>query len=472
MKKELLVPIFLSAILPVFSQLYISNGEVLSTTGNVIFSVREDSLKNDGVVFLNAGQIYVSGHLVNGGTINASTSNITFDGSNLQKVKSNGTTYHDLTVNNVGVGVELQDNASMNGELTFLSGILNTTSANALTLSPSANVVGEANGKYVKGALETIQNVDGTTPISFSGMGVIIDAAGQNLGDVTISRKAGLNELNYSYFYGNAATGNKTIDRVWDIHAQNTPITPVSLTLSWLSDDNNGVNLASSQTIYHPTNGLTNWLGASLPFLNNTSLSTNINTNHFSKWSVADNIDGALATVNLAFSARLNGAKQTIIEWSTEKEINCAYYILERSLDNNHFEFFSQVAGNGTTDVPHSYRDLDKNPALGFTYYRLKQVDLDGAFHYSPIVNVFLENDFAPIISIFPNPSNGHFSLELSPNLTRKRLTVTDAIGREIMRMKIEETSFDMELKVAAGVYFLNFSTDDGIISKKIVIQE
>jgi hypothetical protein len=471
MKKRLLVPIFLSVISSAFSQLYISPGEVLSTTGNAILSVREDSLKNNGSLFLNSGQIYVSGHLINAGTINAATSNITFDGSSVQKLMSNGATYYDLTLNNTGSGVELKDNASIDGQLDFLAGVLNTTVANVLTLNPSANVLGEANGKYVKGALETIQLVDGTAPVSFSGMGVTIDAAGQNLGNVSISRKAGLSQLNYSHFFGNASIGNKTIDRIWDIEAQNPPVTPVSLTLDWVSDDNNGINLASSQTIYHPTNGLTAWFGASLPFLNNTSLSTTINTTHFSKWSVGDNIDGALATVNLAFTAYLNDANQTILKWSTDKEMNCAYYIVERSLDNANFEFFSQVSGNGTTNIPHTYQDLDKNPALGFTYYRLKQVDIDGTFHYTEPVNVFLENDFVPIISVYPNPSNGNFNVQVSPNLIRKRLTITDAIGREITKMKIEEAAFDMNLEVASGVYFLNFSTNEGIVTKKIVIQ-
>lgn len=471
MKKQLLVPIFLSVISSVFSQLYISNGEVFSTVGNVILSVKEDSIKNNGTMFLNAGQIYVSGHLINAGTINTATSNITFNGSTLQKLKSNGTTYYDLTLNNTNTGVELKDNASVDGQLNFLAGVLNTTVANTLTLNASANILGEANGKYVKGTLETIQNVDGTTPVNFGGMGVIIDAAGQNLGNVSVSRKAGLNQLNYSYFYGSAMVLNKTLDRIWDIEAQNSPTTPVSLTLEWVSDDNNGINISSAETIYHPTDGLTTWFGASLPYLDYSALSTTVNTTHFSKWSVADNQDGVLAATPLSLTAYLNEEKQSILHWATEKEFNCAYYVIERSVDNNNFEYFAEVLGNGTTNSAHNYQAIDKSPATGATYYRLMQVSVDGTFRYSNVVNVLLENEYEPVISVFPNPSNGNMSLELSRNLIKKRLTVTDAIGREITRMRIEEPIFDINLNVTSGVYFLNFSTDVGIITKKIIVQ-
>lgn len=472
MKKQLFMLIFLCSISSLFSQLYISNGEILTTQSNVILSVREDSIKNNGTMFLNAGQIYVSGHFINAGTIDAATSHITFNGASLQKLKSNGTTYYDLTLNNTSTGVELTDNASMNGELRFLAGVLNTTLANILTLNPSANVVGEANGKYVKGALETIQNVDGTTPVSFSGMGVVIDAAGQNLGNVSISRKTGLSQLNYSYFYGNAAGGNPTIDRIWDIDAQNAPATPVSLTLNWLSSNNNGVNLADAQTVYHLTNGLSLWLGASAPNLNYTGLSTTVNTTHFSKWSVLDNTNGPLAVVNLAFIAHLNNDKQALLNWSTEKEINCAYYVVERSVDNKTYEFFAQVTGNGTTDIPHTYQTLDKSPAIGVTYYRLKQVDFDGTFYYSEIESVLLAEDFQSVIAVFPNPSNGNFSIQTSSNMVGKYLTLTDAIGREIMKMRIAEPYFELFAPVSDGVYFLKFANNGEYITKKIIIQK
>lgn len=471
MKKQLLILTLLLFSSNLFSQFYISLGEVVTTQANVILFVK-DSIKNNGTMSLNTGQIYVSGNLTNTGTIDAATSQITFNGTSLQKLKSNGTIYHDLTLNNTSAGVQLKDNASVNGQLNFLAGVLNTTSANVLTLNPSANVVGEANGKYVKGTLETIQNVDGTTPISFSGMGVVIDAAGQNLGNVSISRKTGLGQLNYSYFYGNASGGNPTIDRIWDIEAQNPPVTPVSLTLNWLSSNNNGVNLASAQTVYHLTDGLSPWLGASAANLDYSGLSATVNTTHFSKWSVVDNTSGALPVVNLDFSAYLNNNQQTILKWNTEKEINCAYYVIERSVDSNDFEFLAQVTGNGTTDTPHSYQTLDKNPALGFTYYRLKQVDFDGTFHYSEIENVFLDDDFLPIISVYPNPSNGNFSIQTSANMVGESLTLTDATGREIMKIRIESSYFPISINVADGVYFLKFSKGAEGFAKKIVIQQ
>jgi hypothetical protein len=471
MKKLLLLPLFLSVVSCLFSQFYIPPTETVTLNGTETISVQEDSLRNEGTFSLNNGNVYVSGDFANVGTVNIGTSSIRLNGNTLQKITSSGIVYNILEINNTGLGAELKDDASINGVLTFSSGMLNTTNAHTLTLTPSAAVAGENNSSYVQGALSTIRNVDGTGAVSFGNIGVTIDPVSQNLGNVTITRRSGLQELNYSYFYGDANGGNKTIDRVWDIDAQNSPVQKVGLTLEWLSVNNNGININSAETIYHPTNGLTQWLGASVPYLNYSTLTSTIQTNHFSKWTIADNIDGVLVATLLNFTANLNEKYQTILQWNTEKELNCKHFEVERSVDNTSFEYFSTVQGHGSTNEPQAYQEIDKSPALGFTYYRLKQVDTDGTFHYSKSVNVYIEKEFEPYVSVFPNPSNGEFSVELSSNLMKKNFTITNSLGQEVLKTKVESTLFKLDIDVSQGVYFLNFSTDSGIISKKIVIE-
>lgn len=470
MKKILLFQLLLIIISCLHAQLYVPPSETFAIYGNETVSVREDSLRNEGTMLLDDANMYVSGHFSNVGTINVGTSSIMLDGNALQEVKSGGITYNLLIINNTGSGVELKDDAAVSGLLSFSNGLLNTTDLHSLTLDPTAVVSGEANGAYAQGTLITTRNVNGTTPVTFGNMGVTIDPMTQNLGNVTITRKSGLHQLNYSYFYGDAAGGNKTIDRVWDIDVQNSPVQKVSLTLEWLSDNNNGININSAETIYHPTDGLTTWLGASVPYLNYSTLTSTVQTNHFSKWSIADNVDGVLGATLLNFTANLNEKYQTILEWNTAKELNCDRFEVERSLDNVSFSYFSTVKGNGTTDEPKYYKDIDKSPAMGFTYYRLKQIDFDGAFHYSKSVNVYV-GDFEPYISIFPNPSVGQFSVELSSNLLDKHFTITNAIGQEILKTKVESTLFSLNIEVAKGIYFLNFSTDSGIVTRKIVVE-
>ncbi|GIV45295.1 MAG: hypothetical protein KatS3mg036_0113 [Ignavibacterium sp.] len=44
--------------------------------------------------------------------------------------------------------------------------------------------------------------------------------------------------------------------------------------------------------------------------------------------------------------------------------------------------------GNGTTTEPNRYTFVDKSISSGKYHYRLKQIDFDGSFEYSNIVDV------------------------------------------------------------------------------------
>jgi len=81
-----------------------------------------------------------------------------------------------------------------------------------------------------------------------------------------------------------------------------------------------------------------------------------------------------------------------LLEWSTLSETNCARFEIEKSSDNISFHTIHSVAGAGNTTVPQFYSWIDENLMPGQTYYRLKQVDFDGAFSYSDIRSVISEN--------------------------------------------------------------------------------
>jgi hypothetical protein len=80
--------------------------------------------------------------------------------------------------------------------------------------------------------------------------------------------------------------------------------------------------------------------------------------------------------------------KQTELRWATASEKNNAEFLVERSLDGRKFETLGTVKGNGTTNVAQYYAFTDAKPAQGTNYYRLKQIDFEGASEYSKIVAV------------------------------------------------------------------------------------
>lgn len=100
----------------------------------------------------------------------------------------------------------------------------------------------------------------------------------------------------------------------------------------------------------------------------------------------------ALAAVNLAialpvelvdFQAYKLG-KTSILNWETATESDCAAYEIERSADGIQWGKLGTVACKGAGE----YQFTDLAPGSGVVYYRLKQLDISGAFAYSKIVHV------------------------------------------------------------------------------------
>jgi hypothetical protein len=103
----------------------------------------------------------------------------------------------------------------------------------------------------------------------------------------------------------------------------------------------------------------------------------------------------------LDFSAK---AEQTYVDlnWVTATEVNNDYFLVQRSLDGISFENISQVPGAGNSNSTRFYNLKDYNPVNGTMYYRLKQVDFNGEFDYSPIRTVNFQNNQ---LVVFPNPT-------------------------------------------------------------------
>ena len=86
----------------------------------------------------------------------------------------------------------------------------------------------------------------------------------------------------------------------------------------------------------------------------------------------------------------LNGSDVTL-QWSTLSETeNFGFYVQIRREGESEFQTIqnSFVAGQGTSVVPHDYVFVDAGPGAGRWWYRLQQVDLNGATHYSNEVSV------------------------------------------------------------------------------------
>ena len=134
-----------------------------------------------------------------------------------------------------------------------------------------------------------------------------------------------------------------------------------------------------------------------------------------------------------AFTATATGPAAVRLAWATASEKNSRQFDVERSGNGQSFAAIGMVAAAGSSTAARSYELLDAKLPAGLVrlYYRLKQVDLDGTFSYSPVRTVAVSGKVADGLLLFPNPTSGTAMLTgTEPGTT---ITVLDALGRQVL---------------------------------------
>lgn len=79
------------------------------------------------------------------------------------------------------------------------------------------------------------------------------------------------------------------------------------------------------------------------------------------------------------------------LKWITESEFNNDYFEIQKSYDALNWVVLDKVKGNGTTGFRNQYEFVYIEEFSGTDiYYRLKQVDYDSNFEYSPTISLYI----------------------------------------------------------------------------------
>lgn len=169
----------------------------------------------------------------------------------------------------------------------------------------------------------------------------------------------------------------------------------------------------------------------------------------------------------LSFAAVSDGERNKLT-WTTSWEKNNAYFIIERSDDGKTFSQVGRVAGNGTTSNLVSYTFLDNSPLSGTNYYRLKQIDYNGAYSFSKVVSL---NHFTPEVAVYPNPNNGACTIKILTPAEAYSLEITDIQGKAIYNAAGNEIPERIEVSnLTPGFYLVRINLDGQTVSKKLIV--
>ncbi|WP_181304683.1 T9SS type A sorting domain-containing protein [Rufibacter sp. XAAS-G3-1] len=163
------------------------------------------------------------------------------------------------------------------------------------------------------------------------------------------------------------------------------------------------------------------------------------------------------------------------LKWGTASEKENEYFQVERSLDGKNFSAIGQVKGAGNSTVRLDYRFLDSNTATGTVYYRLKQVDANGAFEYSKTVALETKASAASItVKAYPNPTPDVVNLDLTQlPVSDVQISIYALNGRLLKTLTVTGGSLQkLDLTtVAVGTYLVKLKEANVVTVLRVVKQ-
>jgi len=189
--------------------------------------------------------------------------------------------------------------------------------------------------------------------------------------------------------------------------------------------------------------------------------------------------------VELTAFFALNTNEGVMLKWVTSTETNNSGFSVQRSSDYENYSDVAFVEGNGTTTRPHEYNFVDKISTAGIYYYRLKQIDFDGSYEYSNVIEVDVNAPSEFVLEQnYPNPFNPSTVIKFSlPVDSKVTIDLYNTLGEKVDQLVNKEFStgnhdvnFDAS-DLSNGIYFYTLNAQDkngkGFIStKKMVLMK
>ncbi|MBK7885702.1 MAG: T9SS type A sorting domain-containing protein [Chitinophagaceae bacterium] len=191
----------------------------------------------------------------------------------------------------------------------------------------------------------------------------------------------------------------------------------------------------------------------------------------FSPWSIFSPFK-PLPVSLINFNATLIN-KKVALNWSTATETNNDRFEIERSVDGINFNKIGQVKGKGNSILITDYNyDDDVKGINGSIFYRLKQIDLDEKFAYSPIKSVTITAEKI-LVNIGPNPFIDQIKINVNANKAGKMvIRLLNNNGQAVITSKYATKQGVNELKLNSlsnlpkGLYTLELTDVEGNNSK------
>ena len=180
----------------------------------------------------------------------------------------------------------------------------------------------------------------------------------------------------------------------------------------------------------------------------------------------------------VAFNASLVQG-DVVLTWKTASEINNTGFEIERGA-NGEFATIGFISGAGTTTQEQTYTFTDKQVAVGLHNYRLKQIDLDGSYSYSNIIEVDVTTPLTFNLSQnYPNPFNPttkiSYSVPFDSKVTISVYSVTGEMVMELVNDNVSAGSYTVDFdgsNLASGMYIYKMTAGNFTQTNKMMLMK
>jgi endoglucanase len=183
------------------------------------------------------------------------------------------------------------------------------------------------------------------------------------------------------------------------------------------------------------------------------------------------------ATTNTALPVELSQfgvekqAEQALLRWQIERSIDLEKIEIERSADGHNFK---KIGEHNAVKAIDNGSFLDKNPLPAANFYRLRLLEYNGKFQFSPIRSVVFDKKHP--LSIFPNPANNVLKIESKGGFSGQvTVEIFDLLGKLVLQKNIQIADFQelIELNTqnfAEGTYVVKVYQEVGVSSFNVQI--
>ncbi|KXX66831.1 T9SS type A sorting domain-containing protein [Flammeovirga sp. SJP92] len=153
--------------------------------------------------------------------------------------------------------------------------------------------------------------------------------------------------------------------------------------------------------------------------------------------------------------------------WATATEVNSSHFEVEYSTNNSDWIKIAEVqsAGNSNATIEYQYDDILR---YGSTYYRLKQVDLDGKYEYFGPTSVYVQEQNEAEVVVFPVPQSAGMDINIQINNdTPYDLFIFNHIGQLVYQNTDLQHTTTLSTPWGRGVFIVHIIQGKNKLIKK-----